>query len=678
MYVNRDGSGEIFTADVGIQGSGTGAQSFVDTLSQSEEGFNDGAACASALGPLPPQGALAGTVFDDANTSASYDTGDTGLPDILVSLFDDRGTIGDTSDDVFLSAQDSAGDGSYLFADLDAALTYRVEVSTTDANLPPGRALSTPNPYEGIEVTAGSTRGGLDFGFAPNSSSADLSLTKIVRRASDAQETGTAAVGEALDFVLTLSNAELGIATGVQVRDLLPSGFTYVSDDAAAMGDSYDPGTGIWDLGDVLASTSHSLTIRVTMLATGVHTNQAEIVASSVPDPDSDPASGALVDDLGDGIADDDEASASVTLTDGGATLSGLIFFDNGINATAYDGQQSGDEAGTDRALVRVLDGGGTLIASPIVNADGGWTLTLPAGYADAVTITTLPGPDLRLVSETGATLPGLVNPDPRDGTLTFTPVPGTTYGGLDMGLIGPARLNESQQAALRPGQVKALRHEYLPQAPGDVVFDIDVLASSSPGTFTAALYLDDGCDGSPDTAITAALPAQPGVLICLVARVSASAGAAQGASYRFDVIATTTYGATALVEEDRNTDVLRAESGQGTLKLTKTVRNVTQGTPEGVSNGAAAGDVLEYRIQLQNMGTLPAASIRIFDRTPAYTVLDSPVPSPASVGSGVTCTLTKPASNSAGYAGDLQWDCTGSYPPGDLGAVTFQVRISP
>ena len=47
-------------------------------------------------------------------------------------------------------------------------------------------------------------------------------------------------------FTLTVSNAGPSDATGVAVTDLLPAGYTYVSDDG---GGAYNSGTGVWTLG---------------------------------------------------------------------------------------------------------------------------------------------------------------------------------------------------------------------------------------------------------------------------------------------------------------------------------------------------------------------------------------------------------------------------------------------
>jgi uncharacterized repeat protein (TIGR01451 family) len=510
-----------------------------------------------------------------------------------------------------------------------------------------------------------------------NPSTADLSLTKAVLRASDGLPTTLAKAEEALDFVLTVTSDGPAPATGIQVRDLMPSGFTYVSDDAAAQGDTYDADTGIWDLGDVPSGSSHTLTIRVTMGDSGDHTNTAEIIASSLPDPDSDPAVGALVDDLSDGLADDDEASVTVTYNSTGATLSGIVFLDNGAGATAYDGVRGGAEIATDRAVVEVYDGAGVLLGSPAVAADGSWSLTLPDGYIDAVTVTVLPDTGLRPVSETVAGLPGIVNTDPRDGSFTFTPAASTSYNDLNFGLIIEARMNLDQQAAIRPGQVVSLRHEYVADSSGTVAFVVENETSASPEAFSTTLFLDTDCDGSGDTAISVPIAIQAGSQLCVVARLSASSAVSPTASYSFDLVANTSYGASGLTEQDRNTDRVVVESSQGAVKLTKTVRNVTQGTAEGVINGAGAGDVLEYRIYVQNTGSVPASDIIIYDKTPPYTVLASSVPSPINLSSGVTCSSGTAGSASSGYVGNLRWDCSGLVQPGDEGSVSFTVRVA-
>ncbi|MDO6587797.1 GEVED domain-containing protein [Salipiger sp. 1_MG-2023] len=677
FYINENSANDVFEVDVGFEGSGDGAATLIDTLSLPIENRVDAAACPSAYGPLPPTGTIRGLVFNDSNASGFPDgpTNEPGFAGITVSAYDNNNTPNDLTDDTLLATTETDSQGRYSLEDLSAVVLFRIEVDEADPDLPAGAQATTENPYTAVRVAAGSVSRGYNFGFA---SSADLSLDK---RAQDASGTpiGLAAEGTAIDFVLSVSNDGPSAATGVQVRDLIPSGFTYVSDDAAAQSDSYDPGTGVWVVGDVANGTTETLTIRVTMNATGEHTNDAEIIASDQVDPDSDPSTGALTDDLGDEIADDDEASVTIAFDGTGATLAGVVFLDNGSGAgTAYDGQQATEEPGTGAAKIEIFDSTGTLVGSPVVAADGTWTLTLPEDYLDRVTVTVTPATGYWVVSEDPRSPPGLDNPDPLDGSYSFQPGQGADYTDLRFGLVSGARLSDSQQAATRAGQVVQLRHEYIADAEGTVQFSTALIEETTPGLYAVALFYDPVCDGTPVTAVDGPATVTAATRICLVARVTASAAAAPGSSIAFDVLADTSYGTTGLTERLRNTDVVRVEGESGRLELTKTVRNLTQGTPEGVSNGATLGDVLEYRIYLANPGNLPATQIVIHDRTPPYTELAAAIPSPVTVGAGVTCSVAEPAANGAGYAGPLRWDCTGTHAPGATGSVAFQVSIAP
>ena len=266
----------------------------------------------------------------------------------------------------------------------------------------------------------------------------------------------------------------------------------------------------------------------------------------------------------------------------------------------------------------------------------------------------------------------------PRDGRLVFTPTPDTDYAGLDVGLLKQAHLSLSQKATIASGQIILLRHEYYADADGTVTFETTVTAQAPENGFSIALFQDTGCDGSADTVISAPITTSADTLICVIARVSASSSVGPNSQLAFDLTATTTYGATGVSEIDVNSDQLTGDSDQGALKLTKTVRNVTQGTIEGVANGGTLGDVLEYKIYLENPTALPVTNVTIYDRTPPYTALNGPIPSPVTVGGSLVCTVGSPVSNIAGYAGNVRWDCAGSYLPGMQGSVTFDVQIAP
>ncbi|MDY7395984.1 gliding motility-associated C-terminal domain-containing protein, partial [Aureibaculum sp. 2210JD6-5] len=110
----------------------------------------------------------------------------------------------------------------------------------------------------------------------------DLSMTKTVNNA-------TPYVGSDVIFTLTVNNDGLSDATGVEVTDVLPNGYTYVSDNGAG---AYDDATGVWTVGNIANAGSASLQITATVNATGNYTNNAEVTASDNADPDSTPGDG--------------------------------------------------------------------------------------------------------------------------------------------------------------------------------------------------------------------------------------------------------------------------------------------------------------------------------------------------------------------------------------------------
>ncbi len=84
-------------------------------------------------------------------------------------------------------------------------------------------------------------RGGCD-GSGAAATSADLAVTKNVDNANPTE-------GDTVVYTVTLTNNGLLDATNVSVTDVLPTGLTYSSDDAAASGTSYDSASGLWTVG---------------------------------------------------------------------------------------------------------------------------------------------------------------------------------------------------------------------------------------------------------------------------------------------------------------------------------------------------------------------------------------------------------------------------------------------
>ncbi|MEZ4979151.1 MAG: Ig-like domain-containing protein, partial [Chitinophagales bacterium] len=82
-------------------------------------------------------------------------------------------------------------------------------------------------------------------------------------------------VGGTIVFTVTVSNNGPNNATGIVLNDILPSGYTYVSDNG---GGSYNNVTGVWTVGNISnTGPSRSLQITATVLSTGNYTNVATV-----------------------------------------------------------------------------------------------------------------------------------------------------------------------------------------------------------------------------------------------------------------------------------------------------------------------------------------------------------------------------------------------------------------
>ncbi|MCV2485268.1 gliding motility-associated C-terminal domain-containing protein [Flavobacterium sp. SH_e] len=139
--------------------------------------------------------------------------------------------------------------------------------------------------------------------------SADLSLVKNVVAGNTSP-----VVGSQVSFELVISNDGPNNATGVQVTDLLPSGYQYVNYSSSA--GLYNSATGVWNVGTVDVGVSESLILDAKVLPTGNYLNITQVTASNLPDPDSTPNN-----DDGD-QSEDDEDNAVITPVQPSADLS--------------------------------------------------------------------------------------------------------------------------------------------------------------------------------------------------------------------------------------------------------------------------------------------------------------------------------------------------------------------
>ncbi len=202
----------------------------------------------------------------------------------------------------------------------------------------------------------------------------DLSVTKTVDEPAPDQ-------GDTITFSLSVTNDGPSDGTGISVSDVLPDSLTFSSYTAGDATDTYDSGSGIWDVGDLAFGETATLEISavVDALITPM-TNVAEVATSDQNDPDSTPENNAS--------GEDDYAEAAVTPTgstggggggiesDGSAAqVLAQVMFQRRFNA-----QETGVSTATDPT--QFIGRGG--VSSQVVQTGAGGA-TFSAGLVDVI-----------------------------------------------------------------------------------------------------------------------------------------------------------------------------------------------------------------------------------------------------------------------------------------------------
>ena len=154
------------------------------------------------------------------------------------------------------------------------------EVSASDVvdvDSTPGNGIVTEDDYDMVEIT-------------PILAEADLSLTKTV-----VDGDTTPLVGTEITFQIAITNDGPETATGVEVTDLLPSGYDFQTFSSST--GTYDEISGIWSIGNLENGDIETLLIDVIVNPTGDYLNTTEVTASNVLDGDSSPGNGDVTED---------------------------------------------------------------------------------------------------------------------------------------------------------------------------------------------------------------------------------------------------------------------------------------------------------------------------------------------------------------------------------------------
>jgi uncharacterized repeat protein (TIGR01451 family)/gliding motility-associated-like protein len=212
-------------------------------------------------------------------------------------------------------------------------------------------------------------------------SSTDLSITKTV-------SAPTPNVGTNVTFTLTATNNGPSDASGVNVTDLLPAGYTYVS--SVPSTGTYTSGTGAWAIGAMVSGASATLAITATVVAnqTGSYGNTATISgAETDPTPGNNLATATTI---------------PVPLSDIGLTKTVDVPTPNvGTNVVfTVTATNNGLSDATNVALTDLLPAGYTFVSSvpsagTYVSGTGLWTIgSITQGTSQTLAVTAIVKPD--------------------------------------------------------------------------------------------------------------------------------------------------------------------------------------------------------------------------------------------------------------------------------------------
>lgn len=325
--------------------------------------------------------------------------------------------------------------------------------------------------------------------------------------------------GVAVEFTIALANNGPHDASGIEVTDLLPAGFSY-GGSVASQG-SYVSGTGIWTVGAVTNGGSASLVITATPLAgTGgtTLTNTATITVSSHDDPvlTNNAASAELPvlgADLGLGKRADPAAAAegqtvvfSISITNFGPAavtgvavseplMTGVTYVSNTVSQGSY---ASGTGAWTVGALA--ADAVATLeIYATVDAATAGTVLTNTA----TITASSLPDPDPANDEDSATVAVGTLRLDKTSdvsgsvqpgGTITYTMIV-TNYGATAHTNVSLADVVPDGTTYV-PGSATVTRYPESPPVPTTTVYDASTTFTAPAGVTSVTVSAWGGGGG--------------------------------------------------------------------------------------------------------------------------------------------------------------------------------------
>lgn len=247
---------------------------------------------------------------------------------------------------------------------------------------------------------------------------ADLSIIKTVNST-------TPKVGVNLTFTITAKNLGVVAATGVVVTDILPSGYTYVSNNPSV--GAYNSSTGIWTVGNLAVNASATLNIVATVKISGNYANTASVTGDQ---QDSD-----LTNNSATATPTPDALQANLGITKT-VDVQSPVMGDNVVfTLTATN---AGPDNATNARVIDLLPSGYTYVSSTVTagtynNTTGVWSIGALANGATAKLTVTATVKTSGVYTNTASVTADELDPVGGNNTASVTPTPNAALVNLSI-----------------------------------------------------------------------------------------------------------------------------------------------------------------------------------------------------------------------------------------------------
>jgi len=318
-----------------------------------------------------------------------------------------------------------------------------------------------------------------------------------------------------------------------------------------------------------------------------------------------------------------------------GFRLEGRVFYDDGEGGgNANNALQDGSERGVGSVTLTAGDGSSTRTAT--TDGSGFYQLYIPASFGSVTLshpIRPATGRNDGSAASQVASWADATSPTSSGAVVSLgsaATLAGATYV-RNFGVVRPSLLSPDQSGQATSPGVITYAHQFRPGTLGNVTLSL------APTQFGYQVRRDVNCDGDFDDpgegfqglplsfSVGATWPRQPdgslrgcGLEVQVIVPAGVSPGQVDLASFSLSLA----WASNPAVAEPRSlTDTTTVIRG-GELRLTKQARNHTQNTPFASSAQGRPGEVLEYRIEYQNIGSQPIFNVILFDPVPFFTTL--------------------------------------------------------